>query len=167
MSATAQPQVRETRLATSGSWTAVTRPLTLALDGASGVINIGYPFCTAETGSAETAILRIVFGLQGVLYLQIGSEQWNFRRGHGNVNLRSAAGQTLSLPSARHAEAFMEIGFDPPRAAAALASLQTMAQTGGSHIDVLDRRNRVLARFPTHGMRDMLERARRCAQPYH
>jgi hypothetical protein len=156
----------ERRLASSGSWSALTRPISLVLDRSGVVSVVDSPICVAQTGSEESAIFRVVFFGGDILIVHVWSRQWSFRHENAVVTLRSATGQSGSVGAVGYGDEYIEMFLEPPGATRFLDLMTRIAQEGGPHFEVLDRRDRVLVRFPTNGMREMLERARRCAQSY-
>ena len=156
----------ERRLASSGSWSALTRPISLVLDRSGGVSVIDSPICVAQTGTEESAIFRVAFLGGVILIVHVWSPRWRFRHENAVATLRSATGQSGSVGAVGYGDEYIEMFLEPPGAARFLDLLTRIAREDGPHFEVLDRRDRVLVRFPTNGMREMLERAQRCAQSY-
>ncbi len=153
------------RLFSSKSWSLYTMPVGYATDGASGVIIIDYPLCTAQAGSGEKLAFRVIYYFDGDILIQVGSPQWDFRRTYGKVAFR-AGNLTLKLQNARYAESYVERFNEKSEATKVEAMLFTMARSGADKIEVLDRTGRVIARIPTAGMDQALKRAKNCAKKY-
>jgi hypothetical protein len=163
-SAEALTQTR--RLASFGSWAVYTMPVVLAVDGPSGVMIADAPFCTAQVGREDSALLRVVFGYGDGNIVQVGSPRWDFPRRRGSLTLTVGEGAgtlRLVLADARYAENFAERYSDRSTAPQVAAQLAAMAAHPGPTLTVSDAAGRPLARFPTNGMAEALRRAQRCA----
>jgi hypothetical protein len=154
---------RETRLQASGSWEAVTAPLLLlAREQAHHPILIIDAVCTARTGSPDTAMLIIAYPPGGGLTVQVSSPRWDFPPRDAAVTLRAGATVTR-FENARYIGDAIEYNQIGPDADTARTALQILAEEATSTLDLLDARNRVLARFPANGMKAILRRTDRCA----
>ncbi|RBI83318.1 hypothetical protein DRV85_16015 [Rhodosalinus halophilus] len=149
-----------------GSWAAYTMPVVLALDGPSGVMVADQPFCAAQVGREESALLRIIFGYGDGNIVQVGSPRWDFPRRRGRLTLEVGEGDAalrLILSDAHYAEAFAERVNDRSTAPQVAALFAAMASHPATTLTVRDAAGRPIARFPTNGMEEALGRAERCA----
>jgi len=153
------------RLFSAGSWSLYTMPMHVATDGASGVIIVDAPICTAQIGSEEKLVFRVIYFFDGVIVTQVGSSRWDFRRTYGKVSFR-AGNITLTHGDAFYAESYVERSSRKLEAEQVEVLLSAMARSGADKIEVLDRKGRVIARIPTAGMDRVLKRAKKCANKY-
>jgi hypothetical protein len=163
-SAEALTQTR--RIASFGSWAVYTMPVVLAVDGPSGVMIADAPFCTAQVGREDSALLRVIYGYGDGNVVQVGSPRWDFPRRRGQLTLVVGEGDgalRLVLSDARYAEAFAERVNDRTTAPQVAALLEAMAEHPATTLTVSDPAGRPLASFPTNGMAEALRRAQRCA----
>lgn len=150
------------RLASSGSWSAWTMPITITMTEQPGdSLMIFDPICTAQTGTEATAILRIAYMPDGFIAIQVSSPQLNLGRRNADMVLRTPE---MALVGNRAAYRQTSIDTVVPAEMGEVyrMHLVTMAASPGRLIDIVDHCNRVLVRFPTNGMREMIDRAKRC-----